>query len=1104
MLTPLTIHLLGGVNLFYNGTALPTPKSRKGLALFLYLACTRRAHTREALADLLWDATSTKQSLSNLRTALSRLPAPLSAHLLISRETIAVDPARPLMIDAIELEHAVQTTTPAMSVQTAPRLAAALACYQGDFLEGLHVENAARFVEWLVVERERLRYLALDGYQQLIACYLQNGAYEEGIQAAMSMLRLEPTDEACHGQLMRMLAYTGQRAAALAQFETCRQLLLAAFGAEPNDALQALYSQIRDNARAAPSLVESEAPARRHNLPAQVTPLLGRQHAVAHVQALLQQAEVRLVTLTGPGGVGKSRLGEATAWTLLADFADGVFSIELAAVRDPHLVLSAIAQTLGVRDLDSTPLQQRLHEYLHHKQILLLVDNFEQVIEAASQVLALLRACPQLKVLVTSREALRLRGEYEFMVPTLAAEDAVDLFVQRAQAVRPSFTLEPRTASIVKTICQQLDYLPLAIELAAAHSKLFAPAAILARLQDRFAFLIGRGRDLPDRQHTLRATLDWSYELLTAEEKRLFRRMAVFIGGRSMAALETVCNPADDKHIAPLAMDLLNGLTALSDQSLLYQATDGASEPRFMMLVTIHEYALAQLASSGEFDALRRRHLDYYVALAERAEVALTEANQSIWLEQLESELDNVRAALEYALLRGEIELGARLCAALRRFWGMRGRVSEGRQWLSAILAQEQAISTLTKAKTFSAAGTLAQAQGDYEQAVTLQQEALMRRRVHGDQTGVAVSLNNLGFLAENQGDYAKARSLYEEVLALSRQIDYKLYIAIALINLGRLVHALGEYALVRIYAEESLALNRTMGNQWGIALALDQIGNLAFTEGDYVAARLAHEEALAIREGFGGKWAIATSLQNLGRLNQRQGHYDVAQTLYEKSLALRKEISDKPGIAGVLMSLGNLNHDLGDGSAAQAMLQQSLTMYRAIGEKAGIARALNALGWVNQTLGDLDAAQAQHEESLSMQRALGRQLEIAVALHYLANLALQQGHDALARSRCLESWLLLRELGEKQGQEQALRTIAQLFAQAEKLATAAQLFGAAAAIRVATGLVIPPRERAAYEQTLAAVRTELGEAYFATVWSNGHTMPLDQTVGYVLAELRS
>ncbi|MEZ4735881.1 MAG: BTAD domain-containing putative transcriptional regulator [Caldilineaceae bacterium] len=510
---------------------------------------------------------------------------------MISRETIGVDPAGARLVDAVELERVVKSTSAALNPQSATQLATALASYQGEFLDGFAVEDATRFTEWLVVERERLRYLALDGYQQLTAYYLTSGDYEAGIQVATALLRLDPTDETGHAYLIRLLAYTGQRAAALAQFDTYRRLLQAEFGVEPDAALQALYRQIRDDTLTAPHPVVAETPPPRHNLPAQLTSLLGRQAEITAVQALLRRADVRLITLTGPGGVGKSRLGEAVAWTLLYDFADGVFVVELAAVRDPQLVLSAIAQTLAVRDQGSTPLQERLQEYLQEKQCLLLIDNFEQVIDAAPRLLQLLRACPQVKMLVTSRETLRLRGEQEFPVPTLAPADAVALFVQRAQAVQPTFTLNASTAEIVTTICQQLDYLPLAIELAATQSKLFAPPAILARLQDRFTFLIGRTRDLPDRQRTLRTTLDWSYDLLTAEEKQLFRRLAVFRGGRSLEAVETVCNPNDDERIAPLSIDVLDGLTALLDKSFLYQQTGtGTGEP--MMLVTIHEYAM--------------------------------------------------------------------------------------------------------------------------------------------------------------------------------------------------------------------------------------------------------------------------------------------------------------------------------------------------------------------------------------------------------------------------------------------------------------------------------------------------------------------------------
>ncbi|HEY6407500.1 MAG TPA: adenylate/guanylate cyclase domain-containing protein, partial [Ktedonobacteraceae bacterium] len=473
---------------------------------------------------------------------------------------------------------------------------------------------------------------------------------------------------------------------------------------------------------------------RSHNLPAQPTPLIGREHEVATNRQLLRREEVRLVTLTGPGGTGKTRLGLQIASELRNVFADGVYFVSLAPISDPMLVMPTIAQALGIRDRVELgqPLSARLAEVLQQKQVLLLLDNFEQVIGAASQVADLLASCPQLKVLVTSREVLHVRAEHEFAVPPLELPDlahlpepaalarfpSVALFLQRAQAANPDFQLNATNARIVAAICVRLDGLPLAIELAAARMKLLSPQKLLARLSRRLAILTGGARDLPARQQTLRNTIEWSYHLLTAWEQRLFRRLSVFVGGCTLQAAEAVCTVPDDG-----AGQVLDGIASLVDKSLLKrleQTGEGSEEPRLLMLETIREYGLEALTTSGEEQAARQAHADYFLLLAEEAEPALKGPLLVEWLERLEQEHDNLRAALRWAVEGGRADLALRVGVALERFWVVRGHRNEGLAFLERALVAEAEIATDLRAKALLAAARLAFIQSHYDQGEAL------------------------------------------------------------------------------------------------------------------------------------------------------------------------------------------------------------------------------------------------------------------------------------------------------------------------------------------------------------------------------------------------
>ncbi len=544
-----------------------------------------------------------------------------------------------------------------------------------------------------------------------------------------------------------------------------------------------------------------------HHLPVQPTAFLGRQQEVASVCELLRRPEVRLLTLTGPGGIGKTRLSLQVAAELADQFADGVFFVALAPVNDPRQVLPAIIQTLALTDTGQQDPLVLLKTALQDKRLLLILDNFEQVAEACVQVAELLAVCPKPKVLVTSRMVLHVRAEHEFAVPPLALPnlkclpnllalsqfEAVALFIERTQAVKPDFQVTDANAPALAAICARLDGLPLAIELAAARVKYFPPQTLLARLEQGLSVLSGGARDLPARQQTLHRAIAWSYDLLEPEEQQLFRRLSVFVDGCTLEAAEQVCTAAGQ-----LSGDVLEGLVSLVNKSLLRQEEQAEGEPRFWMLQTLREFGLESLTSAGETEVTREAHAAHYLVKAEEAELEQAGAHQALWLAQLEREHDNLRAALSWLMQRTEaedLEKALRLAGALWWFWSVRGYVSEGRQWLDRALARSAGASAAIRAKLLSGAGMLALNQDDYDLAETFCRESLALFRERGDKRESALSLYRLGLAAWWKCNYTAVRSLEEEALTLYRQVGDKGGAADPLLILSRLALVQGNYA---------------------------------------------------------------------------------------------------------------------------------------------------------------------------------------------------------------------------------------------------------------------------------------------------------------------
>jgi predicted ATPase/transcriptional regulator with XRE-family HTH domain len=715
-----------------------------------------------------------------------------------------------------------------------------------------------------------------------------------------------------------------------------------------------------------PPPASSPAQRNRTNLPAQLTQLIGREREVAQLCALLRRRDVRLATLSGPGGIGKTCLALQVAAELLDDFADGVVFVDLAPISDPALVVGTIAEALGLKEAAGQPLIETLKRHLRARELLLLLDNFEQVVDAAPVLAELLKAAHALKLLVTSRTILHLSGEYEFIVPSLTLPDshhlppldqlsqyaAVALFIERARAVKADFQLTTANAPAVAEICRHLDGLPLAIELAAARIKLFAPEELLVRLHQRLPLLTGGPRDMPARQQTLRATIDWSYQLLNHAEQTLFTRLAVFVGGWTLHAVEAVCSPAGDLGIA-----IVDGLQSLLDHSQLRQvaAPDGA--PRFRRLETIREYALERLAASGEEVALRQRHAEYFLTLAERAEPELRGVEQATWLARLEVDYDNLRAALGWAARRDDVELGARLGAALWRFWMARGLWSEGWAHLAELLPETPADAlprTAVWAKVLQGRAVLAFYLGDHATASQLFEHTLARFRELRDQSGIAWTLIYYGWQINDDGDPLAARPLLEEGLAICRELGDRQGIGWTLGCLGLGALYLGEHMAARAMLEEGLAMCRAAADRWSTAWTLHLLGMVLGQLGDTMAGIALQQESREISRALGDRRNMAYTLMAQGYLTIDLGEYAEAHHLLAEALRLQYEIGAQWGMAFTLWFSAVLSAAEGQAERAVCVESAALRLIETIGVALPVAtlgRFMDRLQLSRQTL---------------------------------------------------------------------------------------------------------------------------------------------------------
>jgi non-specific serine/threonine protein kinase len=790
-------------------------------------------------------------------------------------------------------------------------------------------------------------------------------------------------------------------------------------------------------AGAEPSGEPAPRPAPGHNLPAPLTPFVGRAAELAEARRLLGAA--RLLTVTGAGGSGKTRLAMRVAADLLGapfgarnGYPDGVWFVDLAPLTDPAFVPPAVAGVLGVVEQPGQPLVTTLRQVLRDRRLLLLLDNCEHLIDACAHLAeALLTACPALRILATSREALGIAGEVAWELPPLAvpppdwepapeedpaalgAFEAVALFVGRARAVDPAFEVTRANAPAVVQICRRVDGLPLAIELAAVRVKMLTAEHIAARLEDRFRLLTGGSRTALPRQRTLRATLDWSHELLGEPERRLLRRLAVFAGGWSLEAVEAVCAGAG--IAASAVLDLLAQLVGKS----LVQVAKGEGEERYRLLETLRQYGRERLGEAGEDEGVRDRHRDWFLAFAERAKPELFGPRQAAWLDRLQSELDNLRAALEWALERGPAEPGLRLAGALWPFFFVRGYLVEGRERLARALAAPGAPApTAARADVLDGACELAFDYDDGAAVPRLAGESLAIRRSLGDRGGAAWALSHLARRAAYEGNEARAEELGAEALALARDA----------------------------------------GASWVAAQVLEALGFAALERGDDPLARRRMEESLALFRTLDDRRAIGSSLGNLGRLTCLQGDYAAARAYLQESVVIGLELRSDSWAGGSLCLLGVAARLEGDHARSRALLEESLALLRKSGDRLKIGGALASIGSLARAEGDVGRAETLLKEALALFRDLGVHEDVAAAIGSCGALAIQRG-------------------AHRRG---------------------ARLLGAVKPQYLQRPWLFPD-DRRAYGESLAAARAALGERGFAAATAEGEAMTLEQAIASAL-----
>jgi predicted ATPase/DNA-binding SARP family transcriptional activator/DNA-binding CsgD family transcriptional regulator len=902
----LRVRMLGGFSVSVGSRVLEENawrlKNAAALVKLLALAPGHRLH-REQVMDLLWPNSDRNAASNSLRRVLHSArraldPIEGSRYLASKDDSLVLCSGSSLWVDLEAFEEAGAT---ARRGRDPAAYRAALDLYVGELLP------ADRYEEWAEEKRSELRRLYLDLLVELARAYEKRGDLGRAVETLQMTVAKEPTLEEAHFDLMRLYAYLGRECEALVQYERLREALSGHLGMDPGTRTRSLYEDIAagrfpttPTQHDVSSQVETPDVSKQ-NLPASRSSFIGRERELIDIKRTL--AMTRLLTLTGVGGSGKTRLALEVSRDLVGAYPDGVWLVELAPLSEGELVPKTVAKAVGTQEQPGRQITDTLVHSMRSKEQLVVMDNCEHLIEATALLVdTLLDACPRLRILATSREPLDVAGELNWPVTSLSVPDgqpstveevegyeAVRLFVERARHRNPAFSLTPQNAPAVVRICGRLNGIPLAIELAAARVGL-SVEQIAARLDDSLKLLTTGSKTASPRHRTLRGTLDWSYALLSEPERRLFGRLSVFAGGWTLEAAEVVGAEGQTEQ-----GDVFDLLSRLVDKSLVVAETTGSGGVRYRMLEPIRQYAREKLEEGGEAEEVRRRHASFFLAQAEEAEPRLWGPEDMEWLERLEVEHDNLRAALSWTLERGEAEPGLRLAGALWTFWEAHGHYREGRRWLEKALPKDGRASAAARAKALEGFGWLVFRAGEMNRAVVAAEEGLELSEDAGLGGAVrAKFLGLLGWLVEVQGHHARAKELLEEGLILSRDVDDKFGIADTLLMLGSTMSSLGERKRERKLHEDGIALSRELGYVRTLGRLLFSVGYGLLLEGDYERGAALNEEAAALYRERGYKGGLEFVLDNLGWAALLQDDHERAKTSYEESLMLCKELGDR------------------------------------------------------------------------------------------------------------------------------------------------------------------------------------------------------------------